>query len=1052
MIGQRVVLFLTKTAVRGVECTAVCGASSLISISEGGFRMDNDTFEEYCAMWDQKSAQYEGKQRARKGGRTKQPEYRTVNPDGIHSKLKAMKAWACWKSVINPDKKKPDKVPYSYQINPVTEQEEVKAADCTKPETWMTFEDAIRLLKSSKAFKGLQIALLPTTPEGDSDRLIGIDLDKALLPDGTIKPEYMEWILKFNTRFELSPLDGVRGFCFGHFPTFGGKHSGDIEIYQERKWLTVTGQYIPNSAKDLNNAQAAIDEFRARYFKPYCEMDTSKFPVTNVRLTDEEIISRLEGWQSIDRIEAFKQYFYVGPTGNHSDNDFDLCCMIRYWTQEEDQIDRIFRKSALMRSKWDEMRGPITYGQLTIRNALGCRTADTPIYMEYRREPLPEKVDFETLDIEIHHYKVNKEGIFSIRIDRDGNKIEERISSTPCIIIAKGLNTDDNNKTFYKLLIKAGPAQENVVWKSVSGLMKKAGVLELMEFDLKFQEVDYAKMTGYFASFLQTYEHSLPTEMVASRSGWKNNFAVFVMGNRLISKDSVTDIRQIDNPTAELYNVAGDALLWAQGVKYFFDFDPIRFKAYVSFSPIIIKLVMITNYIFDQCCGTTRLKSFSNELCASMFGHPKKLQLDTKSTEAGLVKIAEACNELPTFLDETSQNLEFIMSLIYRFANANTRVKSNQSHGLEMSENFTTVVMLTGESPLVTENSRGGHDARRVPETHGVPDDPMHPGTPLWIPSKIMNRANEAMYQNYGHAAVMFVQTLLMEIDTIKDRYNEFFDLLPESEEVIHDRIKRYYACIMTAGYILEKVFSQLGINPADPVKVCTAYFEENVLNGHIEPDYVKILRMAYDLYISDEAHFGQEDDSEALAEDEERKELLTKVGWIKNVRGEITINYRQEALKQHVVNTLKTKDAASRFEAASNQWKDLKILTTTTRKNQRTGKPEILRTTTITVKGVKRNVLQIPLSKFYEHLGYDEKAGPARDMEHGNGSDNEEDEVTETPQLNVNVHPSSGTGLNQVSSVTAGLDENIIIHKSGDDVGIYELVNDLGLSGDGQE
>jgi len=1002
-------------------------------------------------MWDQKRIRYQTKQRAWKLGRPKQPKYRIVNPDGIHSKLKGMRAWACWKSVINPDHEKPDKIPYSYQINPVTKQEEIRCADCTRPETWMAFEDATRLLKSSTAFKGFQIALLPTTPENEEDRLIGIDLDRALLPDGTIKPEYMEWILKFNTRFELSPLDGVRGFCFGHFPTFGGKHSGSVEIYQDRKWLTVTGHYIPDSAEDINNAQAAIDEFRAQYFKPYCEMDTSGFPVTNVRFTDEEIITRLERWPNLDRRETFRRYFYNGPIGNHSDNDFDLCCMIRYWTQDDEQIDNIFRKSALMRNKWDEMRGPITYGQLTIRNALGCRTADTPIYMEDRRDSLPEKVDFETLDIEIPHYKVNKYGIFSVRMDKDGNKIEERISSTPCIITAKGMNTDDNNKTFYKLLIKAGPEQENIVWKSVSGLMKKAGVLELMDYDLKFQEVDYAKMTGYFASFLQTYEEHLSIEMVVSRSGWKNNFAVFVMGNRLISKDSVTDIRQIDNPTAELYNVIGDALLWAEGVKYFFSFAPIRFKAYVSFSPIIIRLVMITNFIFDQCCGTTRLKSFSNELCASMFGHPKQLQLDTKSTEVGLIKMAEACNELPMFLDETSQNVEFIMSLIYRFANANTRVKSNQSHGLEMSENFITVVLLTGESPLVTENSRGGHDARRVPERHGVPDDPRHPGTPLRIPTKIVNKANDAMYHNYGHVAVMFVQILLEEIDTIKDRYNEFFDLLPESDEVIHDRIRRYYACIMTAGYILEKVFAQLSINPTDPVRICKLYFEENVLNGHIEPDYVKILRIAYDLYISDEAHFGQEDDSEAIAEDEERKELLTKVGWIKKVKGEITINYRQEALKQHVVNTLKTKDAASRFEAASNQWKDLRILTTTTRRNQRTGKPEILKTTTITVKGVKRNVLQIPLSKFYEHLGYDERAEPTGDAKPGNDSDDGEDRITETPQISANVHPSSGTGFNQVSSVTAGLDENIIIHKSGDDTGIYELMNDLGLSG-GQE
>jgi putative DNA primase/helicase len=631
------------------------------------------------------------------------------------------------------------------------------------------------------------------------------------------------------------------------------------------------------------------------------------------------------------------------------------------------------------------------------------------------------------------------------------------ISNTPCVIVAKGTNSDDDDKLFYKLLIKVGPHKEKTVWKSNTGLMTKSGVIELLNHDFQFQEVEFAKITGFFTSYLQSYKDYLPSEIVASRSGWKNNFAIFVMGNQLVSREGVTDIKQIDNPTAELYSSVGDASVWAEGVKYFLDFPQIRFKSYVSFSPIIIKLVMITNYIFDQCCGTTRLKSFSNELCASMFGHPKQLQLDTRSTEVGLVKMAEACNELPMFLDETSQNREFIFGLIYRFANANTRVKSNQSHGLEMSENFTTVVMATGEQGLVNENDKGGQDARRVPEKHGVPDDPNSPGKPFRVPTKIVNKANDVMYNNYGHVGVLFVQTLLEEIDTIKNTYNEFFDKFPEVDNIVHERIKRYYACILTAGYLLEKVFAKLGIPATDPVKICKIYYEENVLNGTIEPDCIKMLRIAYDLYVSDGAHFGKEDDSEELDEDEERKELLTKVGWIKRVKKETTINFRLEALKEHIAKTLKTKDSVSRFETASNEWRDMGILTTTKRKNQRTGKTEVLKTTTITVKGVKRNVLQIPLSKFYEHLGFEETTYPPVGTTYGNDSDGDEDgtvgaleqadfdtSAANIPVISASVPPSSGDGFNQIVSVTARLNENIIVHDGSSDL-YNELMGDLG-------
>ena len=42
-----------------------------------------------------------------------------------------------------------------------------------------------------------------------------------------------------------------------------------------------------------------------------------------------------------------------------------------FWTQRRpEQIDRLFRSSALMRSKWDSRRGTETYGQRTISKAI----------------------------------------------------------------------------------------------------------------------------------------------------------------------------------------------------------------------------------------------------------------------------------------------------------------------------------------------------------------------------------------------------------------------------------------------------------------------------------------------------------------------------------------------------------------------------------------------------------------------------------------------------------------------------------------------------------
>ena len=60
------------------------------------------------------------------------------------------------------------------------------------------------------------------------------------------------------------------------------------------------------------------------------------------------------------------------PEGkSHSEADAALCMILAFWCGgDEEQMDRIFRQSALIRDKWDELHGPDTYGNLTIRNAI----------------------------------------------------------------------------------------------------------------------------------------------------------------------------------------------------------------------------------------------------------------------------------------------------------------------------------------------------------------------------------------------------------------------------------------------------------------------------------------------------------------------------------------------------------------------------------------------------------------------------------------------------------------------------------------------------------
>ena len=77
-----------------------------------------------------------------------------------------------------------------------------------------------------------------------------------------------------------------------------------------------------------------------------------------------------------------------------------LVSILAFWCGNvEEQIDRIFRSSGLMRDKWDRKTGDSTYGQITIRNAVASN--DT-IYLPVS-DPDSAESEFEDIDTVDEH-------------------------------------------------------------------------------------------------------------------------------------------------------------------------------------------------------------------------------------------------------------------------------------------------------------------------------------------------------------------------------------------------------------------------------------------------------------------------------------------------------------------------------------------------------------------------------------------------------------------------------------------------------------------------
>ncbi len=290
-----------------------------------------------------------------------------VNFAAIPEALQQYSSWVVWQyRLIKGEITKPP-------VNPRTG----KLASVTNPASWVSFEEARKAYLHSR-YAGIGFVL--TGKAG----IVGIDIDHCI-HNGEIDQETKEIITLLSTYTERSPSGkGIRLFLKGSLPG-PYRRKGHIELYQDGRYLTVTGQRIEGTSETLSSSQKIINRFYNHIFQPEDNdlkkeylIDSDKKP--HRRLSDGQV---LEKALRAKNASLFKRYFagdrslWEGREAKHpsrSEADFALCLMLLYWTNGDSvQADRLFRQSGLMREKWDRPTGALTYGEKTISEAARLR-------------------------------------------------------------------------------------------------------------------------------------------------------------------------------------------------------------------------------------------------------------------------------------------------------------------------------------------------------------------------------------------------------------------------------------------------------------------------------------------------------------------------------------------------------------------------------------------------------------------------------------------------------------------------------------------------------
>ena len=337
----------------------------------------------------------------------------------IPAVLTARPQWVLWQGRPKPGHPdKLDKVP----MNPTT----LTPASTTDALTWGTFGQCCAAMDT--ALEGWEHDD-PSTYRGGGigyvfvagDPYTGIDLD-ACVNDvtGAIADWAHAYVETLASYTEITPSQqGLHILVEGTLPA-GRRRHGGIEMYDQGRFFTVTGWHLDDTPASVEDRHLPLTNCWYRLFGPQVG-ETVRCLNTHGEITNAALLTiaaitessdgqlyatfleTATGWPllqceretrtstspptpSVPDYAILAKAFSAANASkfsalwagdwrslgypSQSEADYALCGMLRFWTQDPAQLDRLMRQSGLMRAKWDTPRGSSTWGAQTIAAAL----------------------------------------------------------------------------------------------------------------------------------------------------------------------------------------------------------------------------------------------------------------------------------------------------------------------------------------------------------------------------------------------------------------------------------------------------------------------------------------------------------------------------------------------------------------------------------------------------------------------------------------------------------------------------------------------------------
>ncbi len=264
------------------------------------------------------------------------------------------------------------------------------------------------------------------------------------------------------------------------------------------------------------------------------------------------------------------------------------------------------------------------------------------------------------------------------------------------------------------------------------------------------------------------------------------------------------------DPVIDAVREAGDVERWREVVgDVCRRHDVVRLAVACSAAPALLHLLRAPGWCLDIASASSRGKTSTLRVAASVWGDPAVLVRGWDTTRVGVERLAGALCSLPVALDDTQRAAkpDVPVQVVYDITSGVGRSRGSIT-GMQASARYETVILSTGEGPLAGRSAHAGGARARTMIVEGSPW-----GAESLAVAERIRATLATVADHHGHAGRLLVERLLTlsgdDVAALRARWHELVTRYAAQAAAWHgpqpatDRLAQYAATAQIAGELL---------------------------------------------------------------------------------------------------------------------------------------------------------------------------------------------------------------------------------------------------------